>query len=188
MSQPSPVALANQRIPFAAACRQAGVDIPGDVPEHGLKMHCPFEEWAHDDGGREPAFRVYPDHAYCFGCGEWFTPVKLCAAVWDCTAEEAAREMLSRAGVADPDYREHWKRLVNWSQPPDLDGLASALRAWCSGTDPRWKTRQYDSAVAARLAACMGLLGRVRTEEDCRTWLAGCKKAMAQVLGEGAGR
>jgi hypothetical protein len=181
----SPVSLANRRIPFAAACRWAGVEVPGDVPEHGLKVHCPFEEYAHDDGGREPAFRVYPDHAWCFGCGERFSPVKLCAAVWDCTAEEAAREMLERAGIADPDYREHWKRLVDWSQPPDLDGLASALRIHCASVSPEWKTRQYDKPVAGKLADCMKLLALVRTEKDCRTWLAGCKRAMTSALGKG---
>lgn len=113
--------------------------------------------------------------------------MKLCAVAWDCTAEEAARQMLELAGVADPDYREQWKRLTDWSQPPDIDGLASALRVWCGRTVPQWRVRQYDSGVAAKLAACLGLLSRVRTEEDCRAWLAGCKKAMAQVLDEGAG-
>jgi hypothetical protein len=156
--------------------------VPGDVPEHGLKIYCPFGEWAHDDGGAEPAFRVYPDHAYCFACGEWFTPVKLCAAVWDCTAEEAARQMLERAGVADPDYREHWKRLVDYRQPVDVDGLAGALRIFCASRSPVWTRRQYDRPVADKLAACLRLLALVRTEADCRAWLAGCKRAMEQVL------
>jgi hypothetical protein len=181
----SPVALANRRIPFAVACRWAGADIPGDVPEHGLKVRCPFGEYAHEDGGAEPAFRVYPSHGFCFACGEWFSPVKLCAAVWDCTDGEAARQMLEMAGVADPDYREHWKRLVDWSQPPDVDALASALRAWCARTSPRWGVLQYDSEIAAKLAACLGLLSRVRDEADCRAWLEGCKRVMAQALGKG---
>ncbi len=181
---PSPVVLANRRIPFAVACRMAGVEIPGDVPEHGIKIYCPFGEYSHSDGGSEAAFRVYPDHGYCFACGEAFSAVKLCALVWDCTPDEAARQMLELAGVADPEYREQWQRLVNWSQPADVDGLASALRVWCSRTDPQWPVRQYDSAVAAKLAECLGVLARVRTQEDCRIWLAGCKKAMAQVLGK----
>jgi len=159
--------------------------VPGDVPEHGLKIYCPFGEYAHSDGGAEQAFRIFPDHGWCFACSEYFSPVKLCAAVWDCTAEEAARQMLELAGIADPDYREQWKRLTDWSQPPDVDALASALRAWCARTCPRWRVRQYDSVVAGKLAACLGLLSRVRTEEDCRSWLAGCKRAMAQVLTEG---
>lgn len=190
MSGESPVAAANREIPFPAACRMAGLEMPGDVPEHGLKMYCPFGEYAHEDGGAQPAFRVYPDHAYCFACQEWFTPVKLCAAVWDCTPEEAARQMLERAGVADPDYRAHWKRLVDWSQPPDLDGMAGALRAACAAISPDWKARQYDKPVAGKLADCLKLLALVRTEADCRAWLAGCKKAMAQVLcreGDGEG-
>ncbi len=181
---PPPVALANRRIPFAVACRWAGVEIPGDVPEHGIKIYCPFGEYSHSDGGSEAAFRVYPDHGYCFACGEAFSAVKLCALVWDCTPDEAARQMLELAGVADPEYREQWQRLVNWSQPADVDGLAAALRVWCSRTDPQWPVRQYDSAVAAKLAECLGVLARVRTQEDCRIWLAGCKKAMAQVLGK----
>ena len=179
----SPVALANRRIPFATAARWAGIDVPAGVPEHGLKVYCPFGEYSHDDGGASPALRVYPDHAYCFAEQEWFTPVKLCALTWGCTPEEAARQMLAQAGVADPDYREHWKRLVDRSQPPDVDGLAAALRIWCRGNDPRWPVRQYDEPVAGKLAQCLGLLSWVRTEADCRIWLAGSKKAMSQVLG-----
>ena len=99
--------------------------------------------------------------------------MKLCALAWDCTPEEAARQMLEQAGVADPDYREQWQRLTDWSQPADVDGLAAALRVWCSRTDPRWPVRQYDGEVAAKLAECLGLLSRVRTEADCRVWLAG---------------
>jgi hypothetical protein len=185
VSQDSPVALANRRVPFATACRWADVDVPGDVPEHGIKVYCPFGDYAHEDGGAEMAFRVYPDHGYCFACGEWFTPVKLCAVVWDCTQEEAARQMLEQAGVADPDYREQWKRLTDWSQPPDVDSLVKALRAWCAGNCPKWSVRQYDEAVAGKLADCLRLLSLVRTEKDCRAWLAGCKKAMASVLDKG---
>lgn len=185
MNSDSPVAAANRVIPFPLACRWAGLDVPGDVPEHGLKLHCPFGEYAHDDGGAEPAFRIYPDHGWCFAEQERFTPVKLCAAVWDCTLEEAARQMLTQAGVADPDYREQWKRLTDWSQPPDMDSLAAALRSWCAGNYPRWAVRQYDSDIAATLAACLGLMSRVRTAQDCRTWLAGCKKVMASVLDKG---
>ncbi len=185
MSQDSPVARANRSIPFATACRWADLEVPGDVPEHGIKVHCPFEEWAHDDGGAEAAFRVFPDHGFCYAEWEWFTPVKLCAAVWDCTAEEAARQMLERAGIADPDYREQWQRLTDWSQPPDMDSLVKALRAWCAGTCPRWAVCQYDGPVAGKLADCLRLLSLVRTEKDCRVWLEACKKAMATVLDEG---
>ena len=181
----SPVALANRLVPFATACRWAGIDVPGGVPEHGIKVYCPFGEYSHSDGGAEMAFRVFPDHGWCYAEAMYFSPVKICAVTWDCTDTEAARQMLELAGYADPDYREQWKRLTDWSQPPDVDALASALRAWCSGNDPQWRVRQYDSGVAAKLAACLGLLSRVRTEEDCRAWLAGCKKAMAQVLDEG---
>ena len=185
MSQ-SPVALANRSVPFALACRWAGVDVPGDVVGSGYKAYCPFGDVAHDDGGSEPALRVYSDHGYCFAEQEYFSPVKMCALAWDCTPEEAAREMLERAGVADPDYREHWKRLVDWRQPPDLDGLAVALRAYCASVCPEWKTRQYDKPVADKRAQCLRLLALVRTDQDCRAWLAGCKKAMDQVLGHGA--
>ena len=43
-----------------------GRGLPGGVTEHGLKIYCPFEEFAHADGGAEPALRVYPDHGWCF--------------------------------------------------------------------------------------------------------------------------
>lgn len=185
MAQDSPAALANSKIPFPVACRWAGIDVPSDPAEGGIKIYCPFGEWAHDDGGSSPAFRVYADHGWCFACGQYFSPVRICADVWDMAPDEAARQMLERAGIADPDYKQQWQRLVDWCQPPDLDGMAAALRAWCARADPDWKARQYDSAVSAKLAACLVLLGRVRTEQDCRAWLAGCKKAMGQVLGKG---
>ena len=82
--------------------------------------------------------------------------MKLCALAWDCTPEEAARQMLDQAGVADPDYREQWKRLTDWSQPADVDGLAAALRVWCSRTDPRWPVSRSDSAVAGEAGAVPG--------------------------------
>jgi hypothetical protein len=181
----SPVALANRSVSFPVACAWAGIDVPGDVPEGGWKTYCPFGEWAHEDGGAQPAFRVYRDHGYCFAEAERFSPVRLCALAWDCTQEEAAREMLARSGVADPDYREQWKRLVDYRQPVDVDGLARLLRTWCARTSPRWAVRQYDKTVADKFAGCLKLLALVRDEADCRAWLAGCKKVMAQVLGEG---
>jgi hypothetical protein len=183
MSPDSALAKAN-RLPFALACRWAGVEVPGDPAEGGYKTYCPFGELAHDDGGREPSFRVYADHAWCFACGEYFSPVKLCSAIWGLPAEDASRQMLELAGVSDPDYKEQWKRLLDISQAPDLDSLAAALRMWCARFIPDWSSRQYDSDVSGRLAACVSLLGKVRTEADCRSWLDGCKQVMAQVIGK----
>ena len=95
---PSPVALANRQVPFARACAWAGMEVPGDVAASGYKTYCPWGELAHDDGGAEPAFRVYSDHGYCFACQEAFSPVKLCALAWDCTPEEAAPASFGREG------------------------------------------------------------------------------------------
>lgn len=182
----SPVALANEKIPFPVACRWLDIDVPGEVTEAGIKVFCPFGEIAHEDGGAARALNVHMTWGYCFAEQEHFTPVKLCALAWDCTAEEAARQMLERAGIADPDYRQQWQRLVDYRQPPDLDSLARSLRTYCAVVCPGWRSRQYDGPVAGKLADCLRLLALVRTESDCRAWLAGCKKAMEQVLGEGA--
>lgn len=163
----------------------AGIEVPGGASERGTRIWCPWGEFSHPDGGAEAAFRVYYDHGFCFAEGAYFSPAGICAAVWDCTITEAARQMLELAGISSPDYREHWRSVVDWSQPPDLDALAATLRLWCAERYPQWRARQYDKPVAGKLAACLGLLGKVRTEADCRMWLSGCKRVMKSVLDEG---
>jgi len=59
------ISLANARVPMPVACRAAGLEVPDVYRDSGTKMHCPWGEFTHSDGGREKAFRIWPDHAWC---------------------------------------------------------------------------------------------------------------------------
>jgi hypothetical protein len=176
------VALANEVIPFATACRLAGVDVPPPSAK-GSRAHCPFEEFSHPDEGRDPAMRVYFDHGYCFAEALYFSPVRIYAMVLDVDEETAATQLLDRAGVKPASYEQRWTELTTEKTLPDLASLSAALRTWLTSVYPDWNNQQYDPAVAHSLASCLGLLAKVRETEDCRTWLAGSKQVMARALG-----
>ncbi len=169
-------ATANRLVPFPLAASWAGVG-HGDAAERGsAKDWCPFS-FLHLDGGAEKAFRVYQDHGWCFAERRYFTSVSLLAAVWGLEREEAAAEALKRVDHVPVTYAHLWEE-VQRPQDPGREFLAGALREWCRGNLPGWESLQYDQAVSARLAACLALLPRVNSADDCQRWLEGCKKAM----------
>lgn len=182
LADASAITLANRYVNMISACRMAGMDVPDDVRDRGSKVHCPFGTFSHPDGGRDKAFRLYFDHGYCFAESEYFSPVKLCAWMWDVTFEQAALEMLDRSGYRPLSYAQHWQDVVRAVPEPDRGALAQALSAYCARLDPGWAERQYDAAVSEYLARCLGLLPQVRTEADCSLWLGACKRAMQAVL------
>lgn len=175
MPRESLVAIADRVIPFPVAARWAGVDAGGRA-----KVHCPFG-FEHDDGGREQALRVYPDHGYCFAQQRFFTVTMLLAAVWEVTRDDAATEALRRYGWKPASYAHLWEGVMQ-PREPDRDALRAALAIWCSAHCADWDTRQYDDVAAGRLAQCYGLLPLVRTEQECEDWLRACKQAMAPYL------
>lgn len=168
-------ALANRVIPFPVAARWAGVDAGGRA-----KTHCPFG-FEHDDGGREQALRVYPDHGYCFAEQRYFSVTSLLAAVWEVSYEDAATEALRRYGWKPASLAHLWEG-VSADPAPDLDAMRAALGTWCASQCPQWDQRQYESGTSGRLAQCLGLLSLVRSEQDCEKWLAAAKKAMLPYL------
>ena len=93
-------------------------------------MSCPF----HDDP--QPSCKIYPDHFYCYGCGErgdridWLTRV----------------EGMTRA-EAMPRYRTGPVRRSSEQQHDTPERLAFALRLW-------------DAALAARRHPRRALSGR----------------------------
>lgn len=179
----SNVALAN-RLGIVAACEMAGMDVRTGH-RRSAKLHCPFGEYSHPDGGREPAFRIYPgdsSHAWCFACQEYYSPVGLLAAVWDVTPEQAADQMLVRAGWTKPPYQEDWAAQLEPPRP-DLTVIAQALQVWCESHIRDWKIRQLEDVPALWLSKCLGLLVAVSTEDEARQWLAGCQQVMAEVMG-----
>jgi hypothetical protein len=176
------VRLANSAITFAEALRMAGYGYWGEGTSRGRKTRCPFGEVSHDDGGREPAMRVYYRHGYCFACSKWYSVVGLLSEVWQLSEDDAAYRALEKAGYRPPDPERAWA----WAQrppDPDRDALARSLVVWCEAHSPDWTARQYDRAVARRLAECNDLLTLVKTPEDCDKWLAAAKIAMKPWLG-----
>jgi hypothetical protein len=182
MARPSLVAVANRHVPFPTACRWAGIEFYGEAQERGTKVYCPFGEFEHPDGGREPALRIYPDHGWCFAENRYFSPVSLLADVWRVSRDDAAAQALDKAGYVPADYAHLWEHAQR-VPPPDRDALAQALTAFCEGVFPDWRRAQYDDPrVRTQLARCLGLLPLVETEEHCKVWLDACKRAMLQVM------
>lgn len=168
-------AIANERISFDRAMQWAG-RADAVTRERGVKVTCP----SCDETG---AMRVYPNHGWCFAEQRYFSPVGLLAEVWEMDNETAAKVALDRIGYAPPEYPELWESA---QRPPDpaLDDLASALRLYCARVCPDWAARQYEDAVSNLMARCLGALRAVRTEEDCRKWLAVSKTVMGRVLSQ----
>jgi len=178
----SQIALANEIVPFATACRLAGYDVP-PARESGTKTFCMFGELAHPDGGREPALRVYPDHGWCFAESLYLSPSRIYALANDLDEHEAAVQLLDLTGYRPASWQKHWDDLVAERVLPDTNALAEALRIHLSASYPDWQERQYDPAAAGMLARCLGLLPLVRTSGDCSTWLERAKIVMARALG-----
>jgi hypothetical protein len=179
--RPSLIPVANQHVPFVTAARLCGVDVP-EPRVNGSRAHCPFEEYSHPDGGRDPAMRVYYDHAFCFAEWLWMTPVRIFALVNGIEDESAAEQLLDQTGWKPASYSEEWERLSSAEKPVDRESLAQALRVWLDGTYPEWASRQYDADAAEALARCLGLLDRVRTASDCQYWLDCARQVMTMYL------
>lgn len=181
--QPAVVALANRMVPFPVAARLAGME---NVPEprlSGSRAYCPFGEFSHPDSGIEKAMRVYPDHGWCFAESLYFSPVRIYAMMNELSEEEAAGQLLDHVGYLPGSWQERWEQVSCPKAEPDRDALSAALQVWLGTRYPGWGNLQYDSRVSSVLAACLGLLPRVNTEEDCRVWLERAKQAMATTIG-----
>jgi hypothetical protein len=162
------------------ACRAIGMTVA--PREDGAKIHCPFGELYHPDGGDDPAFRLYGDHAFCFACWQYWTPSKLCADAWDVPEDIAAGRLLDTSGMRAPGWADQWEAAVA-PDKPDLSQLADALRVFCSGeAQLGWEQARMDRAVSVYLAGCLGFLGQVTDEESARLWLDLSKSVMGPVL------
>lgn len=173
MTAQSLVPIANEVVPFPLAASWAEVG-------RGNKAYCPFG-FEHDDGGAEPALRVYRDHGWCFAENRYLTVSSLLAAAWNMEREDAAAQALERYGWVPPDPESMWADAGRAPQP-DRESLADALVTWCRARCPDWDRRQYDERTAARLARCLGLLSLVYSPAECRLWLETCQRAMRPYL------
>jgi hypothetical protein len=181
----SVVAQANELVPIEFACRLIGMHLPDGLGyRRSTKLHCPFGELSHIDGGLEKAFRIYVDanSAYCFaGCGH-FSPVWLVATAWGRDTRVVAAELLERIGHRPPSFRQLWAQVIEPDQTPDRTFLREALQTYCQRICPDWATRQFAPEVASTLTHALALLDRVHTEPDARLWLDGVKAVMGRVL------
>jgi hypothetical protein len=173
------VTLANARVPMPVACRAAGVDIPDTYRDGGTKCYCPFGEFSHSDGGKDKAFRVWSDHAWCFSCRTWYSPVKIYSLMKEVSYEQAAIALLDLIGFKPVEYAEHWERAS--AEPlPDSGALAQALRNFCYTIVPG--ERLMESPAAEYLSRCLGYITCVKNEDDAEKWLALAKTVMGRVL------
>ena len=173
LGRPKPITVvAGERVSFDLAMRWAGNDT-GARPR-GMKTACPL-------CGEAGAFRVYPDHGYCYAEQRYLGTVSLLAAKWELSREDAAHKALEKIGYIPADLAHLWADAERRPEPARED-LADALRIWCDARAADWRARQFDPPVAGALARCLGLLPRVRTAEDCERWLAVCKRVMGKAL------
>jgi hypothetical protein len=168
-------------VPMWMACLAAGMDVPRGAGG-GHKTHCPFEQFAHPDGGDDPAFRIYGDHAFCFACWQWYSPVTLCAAVWEVPRDLAAARLLDVTGFRPPSWVERFERAAE-PDPPDTATLAEALRVFCAGeAGNAWDDIRADSEASSYLATCLGYLNQVTTDAAAVEWLEQAKEVMRIVI------
>lgn len=167
----SPVAEADRRIPFNTALSWAGK--AAGTRARGVKGTCPL-------CGSNGGLRVYPDHGYCFSERRRISVTDLLAEAWDMEREDAALRALAAYGHVPVTLAHLWEHA---QREPDVGRaqLAEALAIWCAASIPDWQARQYEPAVSAKRAACLALLPRVASAEDCGRWLAACKEAMRRV-------
>jgi hypothetical protein len=177
------VTVANEKVSIVTVCQMLGMAVPDDIAHSG-KVHCPFGELYHSDAGVDPAMRLYleSNHAYCFNCAAYFSPVQLAAKALDCDRRTAAIRLLDRIGYKPLDLATAWRDAVQHVPEPDKTMLADALKTYCARIDPHWSSRQFDPWVAHRLTRCLSLLDLVRSDDDVTLWLMGCKEVMRRML------
>jgi hypothetical protein len=165
--------IANEQVPFSQAASWAGLR---GVSDRGTRDTCP-------KCGHEASFRGYLDHGFCHQCRTYFSTVTLLAVKWEMTNFDAARRALDQIGYVPLDYAGEWEHA---QREPELDtpALARALRTWCAANLPGWESKQLDPGPAHVLARCLGLLPRVKTEQDCDEWLRRCTQVMGRLFGK----
>jgi hypothetical protein len=175
------IRLANKLYSVVDACNLSGFGNSGG----NSKQWCPFGDLAHSDGGQAKSLRFYEDTntAYCFACGEAFTPVKFVSKIKDLDEQSAADFILTLINYVPPTVESQWAALMEEKTSINTNDLAEALKVACLRMTPDWETRQFDDAVAHKFRQCLDLLPKVHTEDAANRWLTVAKMAMKQELG-----
>jgi len=184
MKNKSLIVEANERVSIVMACRLAGIEVEDGLTGGSMKTYCPFGRFFHSDGGKEPAFRIYPESnsAYCFSCKKFFSPTTLISDAFDISKKQAAKELLDRVGYKPLTAAEMWAGVQPKEPEPDTSMLSMALKTYCLRIDPDWQKTQFEPDVGSYLDRCLSLLDQVHTGEEAEAWLTTCKLAMKKFL------
>ena len=185
MEGPNLIETANDRVSIISAFSMIGMDL-ADFSISSLKIYCPFGELYHFDEGRTKAMRVYPgtNSAWCFaGCG-YFSPVKLIATDRGIPELQAAEILLESTHYVAPDFASQWDALVNTPPPVNTSDLTEALKTACARMAPNWEDLQFEPRIGRKLNQCLGLLRKVKTDEQATKWLSVSKQAMEAEIGQ----
>ncbi len=176
------ISTANEKISIYLVCSLIGIDVAGREGS-SIKTYCPFGDFFHSDGGKEPAFRVYSEtnSAYCFSCKKYFSPVTLYAEYKDLSTKQSAEDLLERIGYKPPSFEELWSNVQPKDPQPDTAMLNKALRTYCQRISKDWSKKQFDPTVAEVLDKCLALLDVVLTTSDAEYWLSTSKEIMRRV-------
>ena len=174
--------LANEQVPVATVCQLLGVPVVEDQLRR--KVHCPFGQVYHSDGGLTPTMRInqQANTARCFNCEVTFTPVRLYAKAMDLSFRVAAVRLLEHIGHRPLDAATRWRQVQQFEPELDTAMLADALKTFCRRTCPEWEARQFEPGVSAALRRCLAILDLVRTAQDVTVWLSRCKAVMTNAL------
>lgn len=180
-------ALANAAVSIVYVAKKIGMDIP-HYSRGSIKIHCPFGEFWHRDGGSEQAMRIYEDTntCWCFACSKLYTPVMLYALTYDVTEYEASETLLKEVApnLANNNF-DLDTILLNLRDPelqPDTASLAIALDLFCRRAHLNWDMLQFDSHVSSVYLKCLALLDKIASEQDAWHWLAVSKEIMSNIL------
>ena len=86
----SEITIYNTALTAYELCERLGLEI-----ENG-KILCPI----HTEDS--PSAQIYDDHCYCFGCGQYISPIRLVMATNDCGFRESIRWIAQEAGLPEP--------------------------------------------------------------------------------------
>lgn len=151
-----------------------GISSPG-TPGVGvsLKVFCPFSETHPPDRAGEKDMRIYSDgRGFCHMCSTQYDSVAMAAQAWGLTRPEAARAILSRAGL-DVSGEEELDEALSRPRPEHLRmGAVAALGHWA---DFRGVSR-FDASYAR----CLTLADQIIEPEHVGQWLTACKAFLEQ--------
>jgi hypothetical protein len=164
------VSRAARLVPAGDVLTWLGIPNPG-TPGEGVsvKVFCPFSETHPPDRSGEKDMRLYSDQrAFCHMCAQGYDSVGLAAQAWGLTRPEAARAVLSRAGLDVSGVEELDEALAKPRPEALRTGAVAALAYWA---DTRGVSR-----FSAQYVQCLGLADQIIEPDHVDLWITACKK------------